>query len=184
MNTEPIFTTEKSWRMISMKPERKVEDLDHEKGTDTRVINFYHNQTSHLQQHEQPGVAEVNPAPAPHLKPYLGIYSNFVERIIKLIEAHIDDEYYGIDQLCRDAGASRSQLHCKLKALTGLSTSIFIRTIRLHKAKALLLGTDLNITQVAFEVGFSDSRYFSRVFSQAFQQSPKDFREHSMGFQF
>ena len=103
-------------------------------------------------------------------------HSHFLSLIEELIESHIDDEYYGIEQLCRDACTSRSNLHKKLKALTGLSTSIFVRGIRLQRAKELLASTDLNITQVAFAIGFSDSSYFSRIFSKSFKISPKDFR--------
>ncbi|MCB0681876.1 MAG: helix-turn-helix transcriptional regulator, partial [Saprospiraceae bacterium] len=89
-----------------------------------------------------------------------GPHIHFVARIRELIEAHIDDEAYGIDQLCRDAGASRSQIHNKLKKWTGLSTTFFIRSIKLHRAKYLLVHTDLNISQVTYEVGFRDPSYF------------------------
>lgn len=102
---------------------------------------------------------------------------NFVERITSLIEENMDDETYGIDQLCQDAGASRSQLHTKLKKWTGLSTSHFIRSIKLRRAKYLLVQTDLNITQVAFEIGFHDPCYLTRVFSDSFGISPKNFRK-------
>jgi len=103
---------------------------------------------------------------------------DFVARIRELIENNIDDEHYSIARLCRDAGTSRAQLHRNLIAATGLSASKFIRRIRLEMAKVLLLNTDLYVYQVAIEVGFSDYRYFSRVFSQSYQQSPKDFRQN------
>ncbi|MCB0586938.1 MAG: helix-turn-helix transcriptional regulator [Phaeodactylibacter sp.] len=109
--------------------------------------------------------------------PGLGKHSYFVARIRELIETNIDDETYGIDQLCRDAGASRSQLHNKLKKWTGLSTTYFIRSIKLQRAKYLLVQTDLNITQVSFEVGFRDAGYFTRVFCESFGVSPKNFRK-------
>ena len=70
---------------------------------------------------------------------------------------------------------SRSQLHLKIKALTNRSTTNFIRTVRLHKAKELLLNTDLNVTEVAFEVGFQDVSYFSRTFKTEFGLSPRGF---------
>lgn len=102
--------------------------------------------------------------------------SHFVERITALIEAHMDDETYGIEDLCRDAGASRTQIHHKLKKWTGLSTSHFIRSIRLQRAKYLLVHTDFNITQVAFAVGFQDPSYFARVFHDSFNITPKKFQ--------
>ena len=70
-------------------------------------------------------------------------------------------------------GTSRSQLHSKIKALTGKSTSIFIRTIRLNKAKELLQRGDLNVSQVAIEVGFNNLSYFSRTFTEEFGYYPK-----------
>lgn len=103
--------------------------------------------------------------------------STFIQSIREAIEANLDDEQYGIHELCRDIGMSRAQIHRKLKALTGRSTSHYIRSIRLQKATKILLNTDLNISQVAFEVGFNDPRYFSRTFQQEFGQSPKAYRE-------
>ncbi len=103
----------------------------------------------------------------------------FIKRIREEIEANLDDEFFGIQELCRAIGMSRAQLHRKLKALTGKSTSIFVRSIRLHKAKPILLNTDLNISQVAFEVGFSDPKYFSRTFNEEFGMTPKVFRKEA-----
>lgn len=119
----------------------------------------------------------------PHsYEPYSGrrVRSSFVEELISLIEKNIDDEDYSIEQLCRDIGSSRTQIHKKLKKWTGMSTSIFVRSIRLRKARWLLQRTDLNIAQVAFEVGFKDPRYFSRLFSQSFGMSPKAFRNQHL----
>ena len=111
------------------------------------------------------------------MHPAAGRHLFFVARIRALVEANMDDETYGIDQLCRDAGASRSQIHNKLKKWTGLSTTYFIRSIKLQRAKYLLVQTDLNIAQVAFEVGFRDPSYFTRVFDERFGICPKNFRK-------
>lgn len=101
----------------------------------------------------------------------------FIQNIRRDIEANLDDEHYGIHELCRSIGMSRSQLHRKIKALTGRSTSILIRSIRLHHAQRLLRESALNIAQVAFEVGFKDPKYFSRTFTEEFNISPKDYRK-------
>lgn len=120
-------------------------------------------------------------SPAIPLYPALPPQNRFVARITELIEANIDDEDYTICRLCREAGTSRSQLHKKLKKWTGLSTSHFIHAIRLRKAKALLAGTDLNISEVAYEVGFKDRQYFSRIFAKELGQSPREFRRQWAG---
>lgn len=101
----------------------------------------------------------------------------FVMKLRSEVEANIEDEDFGILQLCRAVGMSRTQLHRKIKALTGKSTSIFVRAIRLQKAKELLEQTDLNISQVAFEVGFKDPKYFSRTFAEEFGESPNQMRK-------
>lgn len=101
----------------------------------------------------------------------------FVLTIRNLVEANIDDEGFGIQEICRAAAVSRTQMHRKLKALTGLSTSHFIRSIRLEQAKKLLKTSDLNIAQVAYEVGFRDPKYFSKIFSEAFGESPANWRK-------
>ncbi|MCB0563853.1 MAG: helix-turn-helix transcriptional regulator [Phaeodactylibacter sp.] len=107
-------------------------------------------------------------------------YSSFVARLTELVKENIGDETYDINRLCRDVGASRSKIHNRLKQWTGLSTSKFIRHIRLQKAKEILLYSDLNITQVAYEVGFKDSHYFSRVFSQSYGICPIRFRKRAL----
>lgn len=101
----------------------------------------------------------------------------FITSIKQAIEAELDDESFGIPEVCRAMGVSRSQLHRKLKALTGLSTSHFIRSVRLHKAKHFLANTDLNIAQVAYEVGFKDPKYFSKTFADVYGLAPTDWRK-------
>ena len=97
----------------------------------------------------------------------------FVISLREVVEEHIDDEDFGIMELCRAMLMSRTQLHRKVKALTGRSTSSFVRSIRLGKAKELLSTTDWNISQIAYEVGFKDPKYFSRTFTEEFGVSPK-----------
>ena len=99
----------------------------------------------------------------------------FINKLKQLIEDHLEDGEFGIVELCKAVGMSRSQLYLKIKALTNRSTSHYIRGVRLHKARALLQTSDLNITQVAYEVGFNDPAYFSRVFVEEFGVSPKEF---------
>ncbi|MFN7117903.1 MAG: response regulator [Saprospiraceae bacterium] len=104
----------------------------------------------------------------------------FIRKVREAVEANLDDEDFGIVQLCRAVHLSRAQVHNKIKALTGDSTSIFIRNIRLHKAKALLLNSDFNISQVAYEVGFRDPKYFSKTFFEAFGILPGELRKQKL----
>jgi signal transduction histidine kinase/DNA-binding response OmpR family regulator len=110
-------------------------------------------------------------------KPQLSQEESFLHRTNELIKENISNEDFGITQLCRALGMSRSQIHRKIKALTSLSTSIYIRTIRLYKAKELLKTTDLNISEVAYEVGFKDPNYFTHTFVEEFDISPSATRK-------
>ncbi|MEL7119896.1 MAG: ATP-binding protein [Bacteroidota bacterium] len=96
----------------------------------------------------------------------------FLKKVREQLEANLDNENYGIAQICKDLNVSRTQLHRKIKALTGDSTSHHLRKIRLYKAKELLETTDLNISQVAYEVGFKYPNYFSSAYLEEFGVRP------------
>lgn len=99
----------------------------------------------------------------------------YVNKVIDCIVKHIDDSEYSVNELSDDMAASRSQLHRKLAALTGFSTTNFIRMIRLEKAKDLLLNQEGNITEIAYKCGFSSQSYFTKSFTEYFGKSPSQF---------
>ena len=83
-----------------------------------------------------------------------------------------------IDQLAKTLGTSRTQLHRKIKALTNMSVTNYINHIRIEKAKNLLVTTELNSNEIAYEVGFESSTYFSRVFKKELGMAPITFRNN------
>ncbi len=97
---------------------------------------------------------------------------DFLLKLHKVVIEHISDEDFNVPDLCRAMGVSRTQLHNKLKALTGKSTSQVVRTIRLNEARKLLETTDLNVSEVGYEVGISNPAYFSRIYSEEFGEPP------------
>ncbi len=101
----------------------------------------------------------------------------FLQKVRKLVEANLDDAQFGNSQLASEMLLSESQLFRKLKALTGHSIAIHIRSIRLHKGKEMLQNTDMTISEIAYETGFSDPSYFSRTFSKEFGVPPSEFRK-------
>ena len=97
----------------------------------------------------------------------------FLSKLQNFVLQKIDDANYGIQDICSDLGISRTQLHRKVKAITGLSTSIFIREIRLKEGYSLLINNNnLNVAEVAYSVGFSDPNYFSKLFTEKYGKSP------------
>ena len=103
-----------------------------------------------------------------------------MESIIDSINKHIDDSNFTIDMLCAEVGISRANLHRKMKAMTGITATDFMRNIRMEQAARLLLEKKVNITQVAYSVGYSTLPYFSTAFKKHFGVTPTEYmeREH------
>jgi len=101
----------------------------------------------------------------------------FITQLKAIVEENMSDAEFGVNELCKAMGVSRSVLHRKLKALANTYATSFIRTLRLHKARHLLEETEATISEVAYDVGFNDVGYFSRVFRKEFGASPRAFRE-------
>ena len=100
-----------------------------------------------------------------------------MERVMKVINDHLDDSDFNVEILTKEVGISRAQLHRKMKEMTGLPISEFIRNIRLEQAVRLLEEQKINITQVAYITGFSSLAHFSTVFRKQFGVSPTDYVE-------
>ena len=100
----------------------------------------------------------------------------FIQQLRQHVEENLGNHKFEIPQLCRLMQMSRAQLYRKVKALTGKSVGHFIRTHRLRKAMILLKTSQLNISEIAYEVGFQDPAYFSRTFSEEYGMSPSKMR--------
>lgn len=98
-------------------------------------------------------------------------------KIHALLDTHMDDPGFGIEQLCRALGMSRAQTYRKFSALNGRTLHDYLRSYRLRKARELLLTTDLNVSEAACVTGFSNLSHFSRIFSEEFGQQPKAYRK-------
>jgi signal transduction histidine kinase/ligand-binding sensor domain-containing protein/AraC-like DNA-binding protein len=99
-----------------------------------------------------------------------------IEQIRALVEARIDDPDFGPDEISKALYLSRSQIHRKMKALTGHAVVHFIRTVRLQRALHLLQTTDKSVTEIAMDVGFTDPSYFSRIFAAWYGEAPSKAR--------
>ncbi len=105
----------------------------------------------------------------------VGNDEQLMDRIMKSINENLSNSEFSVEMLTKEVGISRAQLHRKLKELTGIPTSEFIRNIRLEQAARLLKEQKLNIAQVAFEVGFSNQAHFSTIFKRHFGVSPTEY---------
>ncbi len=112
--------------------------------------------------------------------PYdLSLENTFVIKAKNEIEAHLAEEEFNVEKLCRLLALSNSQVHRKLSALTGLSATHFIRYVRLIKAKEMMVDSRFKISAIALDCGFNDPAYFSRVFKKEFGISPQQWRNEN-----
>jgi signal transduction histidine kinase/DNA-binding response OmpR family regulator len=104
----------------------------------------------------------------------------FLNRAINTIENNLNDEEFDTSKFQKAMNMSHSTLFRKLQALTNLSPSGFIRNIRLKRAAQLLREHYGNITEVSYEVGFSNPSYFSKCFKSLFGTSPADYMKRTL----
>lgn len=101
----------------------------------------------------------------------------FLETLKKCIGDQLDNSDLSVNDLCRAVKLSHAHLYRKLKALTNLTPVQFIRYIRLKQAKALLETSSMNISEIAYAVGFSDPNYFSRIYHKEMGITPSESRK-------
>jgi signal transduction histidine kinase/ligand-binding sensor domain-containing protein/CheY-like chemotaxis protein len=102
-------------------------------------------------------------------------YQQFLDNCIHIVEAHLNNPDFGIKMLAAELHMGQSNLYKKIKSICGQPPTAFIRFIRLRKAAKLLMETNYNITQVAFESGFNDLKYFREQFTKLFGLRPSDY---------
>ncbi len=98
-----------------------------------------------------------------------------MDRIIKVINENLNDSNFNVEQLTKEVGISRAQLHRKMKEITGVSTGDFIRNLRLQQAERLIRENKINVTQVAYTVGFNNQSHFSTVFRKYYGMTPSEY---------
>jgi len=99
----------------------------------------------------------------------------FLEKVQKVLDKELLESSFTIEQFSQSMAMSRMQLHRKLKALTGLSATEFVKSQRLKLAAQLLKKSGTNISQVGYTVGFNDPSYFSRCFKEAYLCTPSEY---------
>jgi signal transduction histidine kinase/DNA-binding response OmpR family regulator len=105
----------------------------------------------------------------------------FLQRAIDVVENNISDPDLDIDRFAVEIGVSRMQLYRKLDALTEMTVKEFVRDIRLKRAAQLLVQKKMNVSEVAYAVGFKDLSHFRKCFRQEFNMSASEYMEkHSV----
>jgi signal transduction histidine kinase/DNA-binding response OmpR family regulator/ligand-binding sensor domain-containing protein len=103
---------------------------------------------------------------------------DFIEKAIRVVEASMSDPEFDIKTFASHMAVSPSTMLRKMKAITGESSDKFIRTLRLKRAAQLLQSSQLSVTEICYEVGFSSQKHFSATFKKQFEQSPSDYKKN------
>jgi len=99
----------------------------------------------------------------------------FIDKVINEIEKNIHDSEFDVEKLCKAIGLSQPQTYRKIKSITDLSISEFIRNTRLKKAARMFAESNLTVSEVAYQVGFNDPNYFTKCFTRLFGQTPTEY---------
>jgi len=114
----------------------------------------------------------INPKKLPISSPD----QEFLKKIMQIIEDNIHEREINTELLTSELGMSRSVVYKKLKALTGQSIIEFTRDFRLKRAAALISEHGYSVTDACYKVGFSDRRYFTKIFKHRFGKSPSEYK--------
>ncbi len=119
-----------------------------------------------------------DPAAVIHeIVPKSAIDQDFFDRMRRIIEERMTDSDFTVETLAKELAISRTGLFTKLKALAGMTPNDYIRLVRLQKAARLLKTTDMRVTEVCWQVGFSSRSHFTKCFQEHYGMSPGEYKD-------
>lgn len=113
-------------------------------------------------------------ATQPELSPH---DRRFMDKLMELMERNMDNGNLVVDDFVQEMAVSRSVFFKKLKMLTGLAPIEFIKEMRVKRAAKLIETGEYNMTQISYQVGINDPRYFSKCFKQKFGMTPTEYKD-------
>lgn len=116
------------------------------------------------------------PVPRDHVLPESVMERDFLSQALRVVEEHVGEHSFNPDGFAEKMNMSVSTLHRKMKALTDRTPMKIINEIRLRNAAKLLTDSSLNITEIAYEVGYDGSTQFGRLFKVHYGVTPSQYR--------
>ncbi len=138
------------------------------------LLQRVHNLVERSQQQHQRFKNEIDISPSEITVTSLD--EQFITTAISLVEDHISDSDFNVEELSSEMGVHRSQLYKKLQHLTGRTPIQFIRLLRLKRGKQLLEQSGLYVSEIAYQVGFNSPRVFSKYFKAEFGVTPEEYK--------
>jgi signal transduction histidine kinase/DNA-binding response OmpR family regulator len=136
-----------------------------------RIVNLIGQRKKLIQKYNQHIVIH------PHEITVTPLDERFIQKAIQIVEANLDNTELNVDKMSAELGMGRANLQRKLKSITGLAPSEFIQDFRLRRAALLIENKADTVSQIAYQVGFSDHSYFTKCFKKKFGKVPSEWGE-------
>ena len=135
-----------------------------------RINNLikWHNSSDHNKAHLQPHIKDVH---------ITSLDEKLIQKATDYVEQNLSDTDLTVEQLSSILNMSRVHLYKKMLSITGNTPSEFIRTIRLRYAERLLCESQLSVSEISYQVGFNNPRYFSKYFKEMYGDMPSHYKE-------
>jgi len=106
----------------------------------------------------------------------------FLEQAMSTVERHLGNAEFSVQVLAREMAMSQSVFYRRIKSITGQTAVEFIRDVRLKRAAQLLAQTTMRVSEIAFEVGIEDAKYFRKAFQKIYALTPSEYaKQHRVG---
>lgn len=139
-----------------------------------RINNLIENRQRITREFKQQTIEDVRTKSATMPSPD----KEFLDKAIACVHKHIDDSDYDRETFASDMGMSSSSLYNKLRAVTGMNATSFIRDMRMKEACRLAKATPgIRVSDLAYSVGFKDPKYFATIFKKEFGMQPSEYIE-------
>ena len=139
-----------------------------------RVENLIENRSKLLQRFAESNLSEAD---NDHKK-LLDIEKEFLTEFHKIIFDNMQQGIKTVEVVCEQIGMSRSSLYRKIKAITGQNINEYIRNIKIERAAYLIEKENFTVSQASYEVGFSDAKYFRKIFKEKYGKTPSSFKQN------
>ena len=164
-------------RKISMQRERVVNTLWNLRPEDVAVLPAETPEPATPVADDEAAAHTAESADVADEKETPAAMSLFITRFKEAVEARLTDSDISVEDLAADLNLSRVQLYRKVKSITGSSPVELLRTARLNRGYQLLLTTDLTVSEIAYQVGFTAPSYFTKCFKEEYGMLPGDIRK-------
>lgn len=152
-------------------------------GADDYVTKPFNNEVLLLKMKRLAGTKRKAVASRPLIEPepepvkITSLDEQFVDKAVKYVEENLSRSDLSVEELSRQLGMSRVHLYKKMLQLTGKTPIEFIRVLRLKRAAQYLRESQLNVSEIAYRMGFNNPKYFSKYFQEEYGMSPSEYQK-------